>query len=130
MVQRHINPCGLCEHQPLRVMLDCLQRKGIEESRGVCVCVWGGGGGGGGRELSGKTKINLPPSPDAHTAVPYPTHFLSFLFPYLFNICTKLESYCFSGFGVVVKKKNPFFNLMLPWKPNKTATGHETHKLG
>ena len=42
MVQGHINPCGLCAHQPLRVMLDCLQRKGIEESRD------GGGGGGGG----------------------------------------------------------------------------------
>ena len=23
-----------------------------------------------------------------------------------------------------------FSNLMLPWKPNKVATGHETHKMG
>ena len=51
--------------------------------------------------------------------------------PYPSNICTKLESYCFSGFGVVIKKKTLFFsNLMLPWKPNKMATGHETQKLG
>ena len=42
--------------------------------------------------------------------------------PYPFNICTKLESYCFSGFGrVVIKKIPPFWNLMLPWKPNKMA---------
>ena len=23
-----------------------------------------------------------------------------------------------------------FLNLMLPWQPNKMATGHQTHKLG
>ena len=46
-------------------------------------------------------------------------------------ICTKLESYCFSGFGgAVIKKIHFFFNLMLPWQPNKMATGHQTHKLG
>ena len=46
------------------------------------------------------------------------------------NICTKLE-YCFSGFGGVIKKFFFFFlNLMLPWQPNKIATGHQTHKLG
>ena len=48
--------------------------------------------------------------------------------PYPFNICTKLESYYFSGFGDVVIKKNPFcLNLMLPWKPNKIATGQCTN---
>ena len=48
-----------------------------------------------------------------------------------FVICTKLESYCFSGFGGVVIKEKSFFQLtLLPWKPNKIATGHETHKLG
>ena len=40
---------------------------------------------------------------------------------YPLNICTQLESYCFSGFGrVVIKKKILFFffflNLMLPRK--------------
>ena len=51
--------------------------------------------------------------------------------PYPFNIWTKLESYCFSGFGGLVIKTNPFcLNLMLPWNPNKIATGHEIHKLG
>ena len=51
--------------------------------------------------------------------------------PYPYNICTNLEFYCFSGFGEVVIKKLLFFflNLMLPWKPNEMATGHETHKL-
>ena len=46
---------------------------------------------------------------------------------YPFNICTKLESSFFSGFGGEVFF---FLNLMLPWKPNKMATDHETHKLG
>ena len=50
---------------------------------------------------------------------------------YPFNICIKLQSYCLSGFGAVVIKKIFFFlNLMLPWKPNKMATGHEMHKRG
>ena len=44
---------------------------------------------------------------------------------------TKLEAYCFSGFGVVGIQRIPFFrNLMLPWQPNKMITGHKTHKLG
>ena len=50
------------------------------------------------------------------------------------NICTKLESYCFSGFeGIIILKKIFFsfffLNLMLPWQPNKRVTGHQTHKL-
>ena len=28
------------------------------------------------------------------------------------------------------KKFLSFLNLMLPWQPNKMATGHQTHKLG
>ena len=27
-------------------------------------------------------------------------------------------------------KKSFFFNLMLPWQPNKMATGHKTNQLG
>ena len=51
--------------------------------------------------------------------------------PYPFNICTKLESYCFSGFrGVVIKRYLFFLILMLPWQLNKIVTGHKTHKLG
>ena len=51
--------------------------------------------------------------------------------PYPSNMYTKLESYCFSGFGgVVIKKKKLFSNLMLSWKPNKMVTGHETQKMG
>ena len=50
--------------------------------------------------------------------------------PYPFNICTKLESYYFSGFGGLVNEKIFFFFLILPWKPNKILTGHERHKLG
>ena len=48
--------------------------------------------------------------------------------PYPSNICTKLESYCFSVFEVVIEK-NPFlFNL--PWQPNKMATGHKNKYTG
>ena len=45
--------------------------------------------------------------------------------PYPFNICTKLESYCFSGFGEVVIKKSFFLKLTLPWKPTEMVSGHE-----
>ena len=48
--------------------------------------------------------------------------------PYPSNICTKLESYCLSGFEGVSFKKFFFLNLMLPWQPNKIAAGHKTHK--
>ena len=47
--------------------------------------------------------------------------------PYPSHICTKLESYCFSCFeGVVIY----FFNLILPWQPNKMAADQKTHTLG
>ena len=53
--------------------------------------------------------------------------------PYPSNICTKLEAYCFSGFGVVINFIFYFIyfflNLMLPWQPNTIVTGHKTHKL-
>ena len=40
--------------------------------------------------------------------------------PYPFNICTKSESYCFSGFWGVVIKNNPFFkfNVAMETKQN------------
>ena len=50
--------------------------------------------------------------------------------PHPFIIYTKLESYCFSAFGVVIKKIPFYKNLILPWKANEMATGHEMHKLG
>ena len=52
-----------------------------------------------------------------------------FISPYPFNICTKLDSYCFSGFGGVAIKKQLFFfklNVAMETKLND----HEMHKLG
>ena len=50
--------------------------------------------------------------------------------PYPFNICTKLEFYCFRSFqGVVIKKKKKF-KLNVAMTTYKTVTGHKTHKLG
>ena len=50
--------------------------------------------------------------------------------PYPFNICTKLESYCFSGFGRVVIKKIPHFIFKFNVAMETKQNGHEMHKLG
>ena len=50
--------------------------------------------------------------------------------PYQSNICTKLESYCFSGFRRDVIYKNHFIKFNVAWQPNKMAICHKAHKLG